>query len=151
MLSRALRILTLAAFAIGGSLSLAQAAPLVFQPDGVAIRGYDTVAYFTEGKPVRGSDAFTAEHDGATWYFVSAENRDLFVANPEQYAPQYGGWCAFGVAKGAKYEVDPAAWTISDGKLYLNNTLKVRDQFWLPKKDEMIDTADNNWPDVSTQ
>lgn len=91
-----------------------------YKPSGVAIRGTDTVAYFTEGKPVKGSDAFTTEWNGATWKFASQEHLDLFVANPEKYAPQYGGYCAYGVTKNNLVKVEPENWTIVDGKLYLN-------------------------------
>ena len=90
------------------------------KPSGIAIRGADTVAYFTEGKFVEGTDQFTTEWRGATWKFSSQENLDLFVAKPEEYAPQYGGYCAYGVAKGSLVKIEPENWTITDGKLYLN-------------------------------
>ena len=91
-----------------------------YDPSGVAIRGYDTVAYFTEGAPVEGSDEFTAEWEGATWRFASREHLDLFEADPEAYAPQYGGYCAYGVAKDSLVKIEPEQWSIVDGKLYLN-------------------------------
>ena len=91
-----------------------------FKPSGIAIRGYDTVAYFTEGKPVKGTDDFTTEWKGATWKFSSEENKDLFVADPDKYAPQYGGYCAYGVAVDNLVKIEPELWTIKDGKLYLN-------------------------------
>jgi len=91
-----------------------------FKPSGVAIRGADTVAYWTEGKPVEGSDEHTTEWMGATWKFASQKNLDLFTAEPEKYAPQYGGYCAFGVAKGALVKIEPENWSIVDNKLYLN-------------------------------
>jgi YHS domain-containing protein len=91
-----------------------------YKPSGVAIRGTDTVAYFTKGKAVAGSDAFTTEWQGATWKFASQEHLDLFVANPEKYAPQYGGYCAYGVTKNSLVKIEPENWSIVDDKLYLN-------------------------------
>ncbi|TYC51658.1 YHS domain-containing protein [Rhodobacterales bacterium] len=100
-----------------------------FTKSGVAIGGTDPVAYFTQGKPVAGSDDYTAEYDDVTWQFASAENRDTFLADPAKYAPQYGGFCAFGAAMGFKVPVVPEAWSIVDGKLYLNNSLTVQERF----------------------
>jgi len=91
-----------------------------YKPSGVAIRGADTVAYFTEGKPVQGSDEFTTRWNGATWKFASQKHLDLFIENPEKYAPQYGGYCAYGVAQNNLVKIEPENWTIVDGKLYLN-------------------------------
>jgi len=91
-----------------------------YDPSGTAIRGYDTVAYFTEGRPVDGSDEFTTEWQGATWRFASREHLDLFEADPGKYAPQYGGYCAYGVAQDGLVKIEPELWTIVDGKLYLN-------------------------------
>jgi len=85
-----------------------------------AINGYDTVAYFTLGKPVMGQDNLVYEWMGAKWKFSSQANLDLFKANPEKYAPQYGGYCAYGVAEGALVKVEPDQFTVRDGKLYLN-------------------------------
>ena len=104
----------------------ARAAPAVFAPDGVAIRGYDPVAYFTDGKPVQGSDAYVSDWNGARWKFASAAHRDLFMADPMKYAPQYGGYCAYGTAKGHLAPTQPAAWAVVDGKLYLNYDERVR-------------------------
>ncbi|HEX2581731.1 MAG TPA: YHS domain-containing (seleno)protein [Dongiaceae bacterium] len=88
---------------------------------GVAINGYDPVAYFTDGKPAKGVPDYKTEWQGATWQFTSAAHRDLFAAAPEKYAPQYGGWCAFGVADGHAAETEPEkAWKIFNNKLYLN-------------------------------
>jgi len=91
-----------------------------YKPSGVAIRGTDPVAYFTEGKPLEGSDEFTTMWQGATWKFASREHLDLFVADPEKYAPQYGGYCAYGVAQDNLVKIEPENWSIVDGKLYLN-------------------------------
>ena len=84
-----------------------------------AIKGYDPVAYFKQSAAVKGSPQFTTQWMGATWQFSSAENRDLFAANPEQYAPQYGGYCAYAVSEGHTASIDPEAWKIVDGKLYV--------------------------------
>lgn len=103
-----------------------------YKPDGIAIRGYDTVAYFTEGKPVKGKKEFSTDWKGATWRFSSQENLDLFNADQEKYAPQYGGYCAYGVAQGSLVKIEPDQWAIVDGKLYLNYNKKFND-LW--KKD----------------
>ena len=112
--------------------------------DGAAIGGTDPVAYFTEHKPVQGTDQFTAEYEGVTWKFASAANRDLFKADPAKYAPQYGGFCAFGASKGFKVPVVPNAWKIVDGKLYLNNSTAVQERF-LADTQGIIHDADLNW------
>ena len=94
-----------------------------FVQSGKAIRGYDPVAYFTEGKPVQGNEKLVYEWNNANWYFSSQQNLDLFKANPEKYAPQYGGYCAYGLSNGYKAPTDADAWTIDNGKLYLNPVL----------------------------
>ncbi len=114
---------------------------------GVAVSGYDPVAYFTEGKPVKGSEDFTLQHDGATWRFASAENRDAFAADPAKYAPQYGGYCAYAVAKGSTAKAEPDAWTIHDGKLYLNFDKSVQ-AIWEKDIPGYVKKADANWPGV---
>lgn len=88
--------------------------------DNVAIRGYDTVAYFTDGKATKGSPDFEFEWQGARWRFASAVHRDLFTQRPESYAPRFGGFCAGAIINGAFARPDPEAWAIVDGKLYLN-------------------------------
>ncbi|MCV2403145.1 YHS domain-containing protein [Marinomonas sp. C2222] len=113
----------------------------------VAIKGYDTVAYFTMEKPVKGSKEFTATYKGATYYFASAENRDLFNADKTKYLPQYGGFCAMGVAFGQKVNIDPKAWKIVDGKLYLNNSKSVQKR-WLKDVPGNIQTAEQKWPTI---
>lgn len=113
-----------------------------------AIQGYDPVAYFTEGRAVEGLDAFTAFHDGATWRFASAVNRDAFLADPAGYAPQYGGFCAFAVAHNATAPIDPNAFSVRGGKLYLNYTDFVRSE-WRKDPEGFISRADANWPGLS--
>ena len=112
---------------------------------GGAIRGYDPVAYHTEGKPVAGKRAHRVEWKGATWSFASAENKALFEGDPEKYAPWYGGYCAWAVSNGGTASIDPDAWTIVDGKLYLNYSLGVREQ-WSQDIPGNIAKADVNWP-----
>lgn len=106
-----------------------------------AIRGYDPVAYFTDGKPVKGQDAHVFEWMGAKWKFASREHRDLFAASPEKYAPQYGGYCAYGVAKDALVKIEPDQFTIVDGKLYLNYDADVQVK-WLKDPAGFIRQAD---------
>ena len=117
---------------------------------GLALKGYDPVAYFTEKKPVAGKPEFTAPHDGATYRFASAANRDAFAAAPEKYAPQYGGYCAFGMAAGYKAPIEPDAWTVVDGKLYLNYNRSVRSQ-WSSDVPGYVRKADANWPSVQSK
>lgn len=134
--------------ALTAAAPAAAAEPAVFADwRGRAIRGYDPVAYFTEGRPVEGSKDFTHEWMGATWYFASAANRDAFAAEPERYAPQYGGYCAFAVANGSTASIDPEAWRIVDGKLYLNYSKSVFAK-WLKDIPGYISKADANWPRV---
>jgi len=121
-------------------------APVFATNDG-AIRGYDPVAYFTVGEPIMGSDQFTTRWQGATYKFASAANLELFKAEPAAYAPQYGGYCAYAVAKGATAGTVPEAWTIVDGKLYLNYSLAVQ-QRWRKDVPGHIRMADRNWPAV---
>ena len=112
-----------------------------YEPNGIAIRGYDTVAYFTQGKPVEGDDKFSTDWSGATWKFSSQEHLDLFVSNPETYAPQYGGYCAYGVAQMNLVKIEPEQWTIIDNKLYLNFNAKLN-KAWKKDTAGFIKTAD---------
>ena len=119
----------------------------VYSQSSQAISGYDPLAYFTEGRPVKGSEAFTYKWKDANWYFSSQQNLDSFKNAPEKYAPQYGGYCAYGCSFGRKVSTDPNAWTIVDGKLYLNHSAEVKAK-WIKDQKERIDQADKNWPDV---
>ena len=112
---------------------------------GVAIKGYDPVAYFTDSKPVEGSSDFTFEWNGAKWRFVNAEHLAAFKAAPEKYAPQYGGYCAWAVSQGYTAGIDPAAWKIVEGKLYLNYSTDVQKK-WSGDIPGNIGKADKNWP-----
>ena len=118
-----------------------------FVQSGKAIRGYDPVTYFTESKPVKGNEKHAYKWNNADWYFSSQQNLDLFKANPEKYAPQYGGYCAYGLSNGYKAPTDADAWTIENGKLYLNYNTDVR-EMWNKEKKERIEKADKNWPQV---
>ena len=110
----------------------------------VAIHGYDTVAYFIADKALKGKSEFEHVWHDARWQFDSAGNRDLFVANPDRYAPTFGGYCALGLAAGEYADGDPTAWTIVDGKLYLNNTKGVR-EVWRKAPKAHIGNANYNW------
>lgn len=114
---------------------------------GYAIKGYDTVAYFELDRPAKGDKSYAHDWNGATWLFVSAEHRDLFAADPEQYAPQYGGYCAWAVSQGDTANIDPKAWKLVDGKLYLNYSPKIQRQ-WEQDTAENILRADSNWPKI---
>ncbi|AVX03983.1 YHS domain-containing (seleno)protein [Maritalea myrionectae] len=115
---------------------------------GTAVGGYDAVAYFTQGEAVKGDAGITLDYQGATWRFSSAENKAMFEANPEKYAPQYGGHCAFAAAKGYLAKGDPEAWHIEDGKLYLNFNKQVQ-QMWFQDIPGYIKAANANWPGLS--
>jgi len=121
------------------------AEPQVFSDGGVAIRGADPVAFFTEGAPVIGSPDHALMWNGTTWHFASAQNMETFMADPMAYAPQYGGYCAFAMSKGYVATSVPEAWTIHDGKLYLNYSVNVR-QVWSEDIPGNIERADGFWP-----
>jgi YHS domain-containing protein len=129
---------------------LAHAQNNVFATSEGAIRGYDPVAYFTDNKPVKGQKQFSAAWNGATWYFKSAENRKRFTENPEKYAPQYGGFCAYGVSRDYKVKTEPDAWAIHQGKLYLNYDQGIAKK-WSADKDGYIKKADANWTTLKSK
>lgn len=113
----------------------------------VAISGYDTVAYFNKNMPVQGSDKYTAVYKNTIYKFSSEQNRDAFRANPEKFAPQFGGYCAMGVAMEKKLNVDPTAWRVVDGKLYLNLNKDVQTK-WASDIPGHLNTAQTNWPAI---
>jgi YHS domain-containing protein len=123
--------------------------PPVFASGGIAINGYDPVAYFTESKPVMGSAAHAVDWDGAMLHFASADNKALFESDPVKYAPKYGGYCAYAVSKGNIAETVPEAWDIHDDRLYLNFSKNVQ-RLWSLRKRHHIRSADENWPSVLT-
>jgi len=114
----------------------------------VAVKGYDTVAYFSENKAVKGNKKITYEWRGVTWLFSSEGNRQSFIATPENFAPQYGGYCAFAVAQDKTASVDPTLFTIVDGKLYLNYNKSINKK-WRENKESFIVDADKHWPGLS--
>lgn len=121
---------------------------------GVAIKGYDTVAYFTEGKAMKGSEKFAHEWLGTPWHFANAEHRDLFTANPTKYAPQYGGYCTLGVGLDghAAENIDPEkSWRIIDGKLYFVYDPTYAVELDGPARDELLSNAEANWPAAKAQ
>ena len=109
----------------------------IFIVDGKAIRGYDAVAFHNEQKAVQGNESFAHDWNGATWQFANASNLNLFKADPGKYAPQYGGYCAYGTAEGHKAPTETETWTISDGKLYFNYNNEVKD-LWMKDQDAYI-------------
>ncbi|MEK8029802.1 YHS domain-containing (seleno)protein [Ideonella sp. DXS29W] len=114
---------------------------------GIGLKGYDPVAYFTLGAPTAGQSEFSAQHGGVTYLFASAAHRDAFKAAPAKYEPQYGGFCAMGVALDKKLDGDPTAWTIFDGKLYLNVNKDVQKKY-LEDVAGNNRKADANWPQI---
>jgi YHS domain-containing protein len=113
----------------------------------VAVKGADVVAYFTQGRFVEGGKEFSLKWNGAEWRFASAEHLRLFRENPEKYAPRYGGYCAYAMAEGSTADIEPEAWAIVDGRLYLLCNMSVR-EIWLKDPRGYIKQADRNWPGV---
>ena len=128
----------------------AQAEPPIYKGvfSNTALQGHDPVAYFTEGKPVKGDEAFTTEYMGAEFRFASAANRDAFLADPHAYAPQYGGYCAWAMADGKHAKGDARHWRIVDGKLYLNYNKSIQKK-WDADIPGFIERADTEWSDIS--
>ena len=124
-----------------------QAADPVYQNGGVAVGGFDVVSYHRMQNPVAGSTELTHEWQGVTWRFADATNLKLFQEDPGKFAPRYGGYCAYALAKGALAPTDPEAWTIYHGKLYLNFSKSVREK-WLADVASNVTTADQNWPAI---
>jgi YHS domain-containing protein len=111
---------------------------------GTALKGYDAVAYHTLGKPIEGNRQFTYKWSGATWHFISSKHRDLFAVDPVRYAPAYGGYCAYAMAQGAMVDIDPNAWRIINGTLYLNVNKDVQ-RTWAQNIFGYIRRADGHW------
>lgn len=119
----------------------------IFVKDGIAISGADPVAYFTDAAFVPGSSEFSHEWKGATWQFATAENRDRFAENPEQYAPQFGGYCAWSMMQGRRSSVDPHAWDVIDGKLYMNFSPGMQ-AAWREEMARNIAKAEKQWAQI---
>jgi YHS domain-containing protein len=132
---------------LASSLTFAANIEVNANSNDIAISGYDTVSYFTKGTPTKGSNDYTAAYNGAIYQFSSASNRDLFKADPSKYAPQYGGFCAMGVALNKKLDTDPTAWHIRGDKLYLNYNKSVQKK-WNTDIPGYIETAQVNWVDI---
>jgi len=139
-----MHLLTL--FLLLGILTHAQKSP-VFAPGGKAIRGYDPVAFFNQSKPIMGSDSLSYTWQDVTWMFATKENKELFQATPEKYAPQYGGYCAYGTSQGHKAPTQVDTWTVLDGKLYFNYNKKVQES-WNKNQQALIRKADQAWPEI---
>ena len=139
------RILFLLPFLIS---SAAYAAPLAYRDSNPTLGGYDVVAYFTESRAVPGKKEISDQWAGKTWRFSSEENKQRFMQNPKAYAPQYDGVCAYAVSQNAIAPIDPEAWSIVNGKLYLNNSLSVRTR-WQKNHAKYIGQGDANWVRLS--
>ncbi|WP_196157477.1 YHS domain-containing (seleno)protein [Reinekea sp. G2M2-21] len=134
---------------IFGLIGSALAVDAIFTPwhNNLAIKGFDPVAYFTDNSAIEGNADFEYEWQGAIWRFASAQHRDMFISDPNRYAPQYGGYCAYAVANNNTAGIDPDQFTIVDGKLYLNYNAKIQEK-WLRERDSFINAADQYWPDL---
>jgi hypothetical protein len=119
----------------------------------LAVQGYDVVSYFTADKPSKGDKTITAQHAGHVWHFATAANRDLFLASPEKYEPQYGGWCATAMAEGDKVAIDPTNYKITDGKLYLfyKGFLGDARKPWLKDEAALAAKADEAWKKLTAK
>ncbi|MBM4188022.1 MAG: hypothetical protein FJ206_12010 [Gemmatimonadetes bacterium] len=150
-MERLLFLIGLAAVGPGAATAAAQDVParvvLNKSKQGLALAGYDPVSYFMATGPVRGNPTITATHVGGTYRFASAEHRDLFVANPAKYAPQFGGYCGYGASRGYLAPVDPEAYTIMNGRLVLQNSKSVL-ALWQKDPEGRLKQADANWPAI---
>ena len=145
MLNRFFRRIAIAAVSL---MSTAALAGDFFETDGVALRGYDPVAYFVSSEPQKGQAQYSYEYKGSKFYFASEANRRAFMTTPDKYAPQFGGYCAFGTAQGYKVSTQPDAFAIVKDKLYLNYDKKVQG-IWRQDVPGNIAKAEKNWPEVS--
>ena len=118
--------------------------------NGVAVKGYDVVAYFTVEKPVKGNAKISADHEGITYWFSNEEHRELFLEEPESYLPAYGGYCAYAVAKGSTASIQPHLWVVHDGRLFLNFSNGTQRTF-TANLEGMISHADDNWPGIKAR
>jgi YHS domain-containing protein len=119
----------------------------IFAPAGKAIKGYDPIAFFKESKAIKGADSLSYRWKEADWLFSSKENLETFKASPEKYAPQYGGYCAYGTAGNHKAPTQTDTWTVINDKLYFNYNAKVK-EMWSKDQKALIEKADKNWPDL---
>jgi hypothetical protein len=136
------------ALGVGGALTVGDTAPqAINNEDGVAVQGYDVVAYFTQNAAVKGSPSFTHEWNGVRWQFADAANRDAFARTPAKHAPAFGGYCAYGVSRGYAVDIDPHAFSVVDGTLYLNYSKRVQ-ATWNEDRTGYIEKARQHWPKV---
>jgi YHS domain-containing protein len=124
-----------------------QKGPEIFQKGGSAIGGYDPVAFFTENQPVKGDSRYQFQWKDATWLFSSQANLDSFRSSPDKFAPQYGGYCAYGMAEGHKAPTEVDTWTLVDGKLYFNYNQQVKES-WSKDIPTYIEKANQNWEQI---
>lgn len=117
----------------------------IFNRNGIAIGGYDVVAFFTDSKPIMGNKSFSYQWQDVSWYFASQQHLDSFRLSPEKYAPQYGGYCAYGTSEGHKAPTEIDTWKIVDGKLFFNYNKAVQ-KLWLKDQQNLIKKADERWP-----
>jgi YHS domain-containing protein len=145
MVMKRVLVLAIALFSVCSVVS-AQKSP-VYAPKGIALDGYDAVAFFKQGKPVKGSSAYAVQWNGAQWLFADKADLESFKNTPEKYAPQYGGYCAYGAAKGHKASTEVDTWSIVNGKLYLNYDQDVKST-WNKDQAAYIESANKNWPQI---
>lgn len=145
--TRRLVLTSLALLPVIAALPARAETPRIFQKDGVALGGTDPVSYFRDGAPAKGRAEHSLDWNGATWRFASAENKAAFAADPDRYAPQFGGYCAYGAASGYAAPTVADAWTIVDGRLYLNYSRGVRGK-WEKDIPGNISKAETNWPGI---
>lgn len=141
-------VLGLATSAVLATSAIAAGVELNASSTGLALQGYDPVAYFTEGAPTKGDWQITTTYNDATYRFASEAHKAAFEADPEAYLPQYGGYCAFGAAMGFKFDGDPNYWKIVDGELFLNISQDIQ-QRWQTDIPGFIEQADDNWTDIA--
>jgi YHS domain-containing protein len=133
--------------AILSATTFAQTAKHINLKNNVALQGYDPVAYFESAKAIEGNKEIKSEYNGAIYHFSSESNKTLFLKNPSKYEPQFGGFCAYGMSQGYKAPIQPEAFTIVDGKLYLNYNLKVK-EMWSKEQTARIEKAILNWENI---
>ncbi len=142
-----LKLLAMMCFVSLSTLALAANPIYIDSSNKLAIGGYDTVAYFSQSQAVMGVSAHSTYWKGATWHFSSQENKDLFIQEPEKYAPQYGGYCAYALAKNKLYKIEPEQFTIVEDKLYLNLNQATKAK-WRKRSAKYIKKANLNWPKI---
>jgi len=147
MLKTTLKTILAGSILVVSSFTFAADIDMNADANDLAIKGYDPVSYFTMSTPKMGSASYTATYKGGIYQFSSEKNRDMFKASPAKYAPQYGGYCAFGVAMEKKFDTDPLAWKIVDNKLYLNLNKDVQTK-WLTDVPGYLDLSNDNWGDI---